>query len=442
MIWGVEATVMKRYNYRAYPTGKQASALARLFGCCRVVYNRYIQERSYRYRHGKVSLSSVDFSRELTELKHCIDHEWLANVSAVPLQQAIRQADCAYQNFFRGLKDGRRVGYPRFRSKRDAQSAEFTKSACFKIHHDRGAKWAYLTLPKIGRVKIRWSRDLPGNPKSVTILKNPSGQYHVSFPVETPVSTPPAPQHEACGIDMGVTPLAVIRRSDGTGETIDHPRTLKQAQRKLGKLQRKLSRQKKGSNKYDKTRRQLARQHQKIKDKRLDMLRKTAKKVTDENQAIALETLNLAGMTRRAKPKPDPDKPGHYLPNRRKAKSGLNRAILDAGLGTLIRLIEQTGAEKGRDIRKISRWTATSQTCCVCHINSGKKPLNIRQWDCPACGAHLDRDANAAVNIMLAAGLAESLNARGGDTNRRLAQRDLNEDTTNETGTRRTVPLH
>ncbi|EFA23287.1 transposase, IS605 family [Bifidobacterium gallicum DSM 20093 = LMG 11596] len=439
---GTMGTTMKRYDYRACPTGKQADALARQFGCCRFVYNAFIKERSYRYRHGGVNLTAVQFAKELTELKTTPDRRWLADVSVVPLQQAIRHADAAYRNFFRGCETGRNVGYPRFKSKHGTQSAEYTKSARFKIQHQKGAKWAYLTLPKVGRLKFRWSRDLPSVPKSVTVLKRPNGDYHVSFPVEAPILPAPQPAHEACGIDLGVASLAVVRASDGTGYTVEHPRLMRHAQRKLSRLQRKLSRQKKGSNRYRKTRHAIARTHQHMRDKRLDLLTKTAKQVTDENQAVALETLSVKNMVRRANPKPGPDRPGQWSPNRRKAKAGLNRSILDAGWGTLVRLIEQMGMEKGRDIRKIGRWAATSQTCCVCHTRDGRKPLAVREWDCPTCGAHLDRDANAAVNIMLAAGLAESLNARGGAVNRRLAQANLAGNTPMEAGTHRTVVLH
>ena len=318
-------TAVKRYRYRAYPTGKQAVALARLFGCCRVVYNRFIAEKTYRYQHGGARLSDVQFAGELTEWKTTFDRQWLSEVSIVPLQQAIRHAKRAYDNFFRGCDTGEHIGYPRFKSKRDAQSAEFTKSARFKIQHQHGSKWAYLTLPKIGRLRFRWTRSLPSKPKTVTVLKHPNGDYYVSFPVEVPVKPAPTPKHKACGIDLGVASLAVVRASDGTGYTVPNPKHMKRARRALGKLQRKLARQQKGSHKYRKTQHRIAELHQRIHDRRIDLLTKTAKRVTDENQAVALETLNVKTMTRRAKPRPDPNKPGHYLPNRRKAKSVLQK---------------------------------------------------------------------------------------------------------------------
>lgn len=358
----------------------------------------------------------------MTELKTDSLKGFLNDVSCVPLQQALRQADRAYQNFYRGCKTGENIGYPKFRKKNGRQSAAFTKSARFRLFHVKGCKWAYLTLPKVGRIKFRWTRDLPSAPSSVTIIKEPCGQYYVSFPVETEPKPAPKPLHDSCGIDQGVTNRLVVRADDGTGYTMQMPDTLGKYQKKVRKLQRKLSRQKKGSNNYRKTQRKLARVWKKIRDTRLDTLTKTAKRLTDENQAVTLETLNVQGMTRKPAPKPDPDHPGHYLPNKRKAKAGLNRGILNAGFGMFDRLVTRMGEEKNRAIIHISRWEPTSQTCCVCHHRDGRKALSIREWECPNCHTMLDRDANAAVNIMLAAGLGERLNDCEGNKRALLAQ--------------------
>lgn len=434
-------TVTKRYNYRAYPTQGQEHALTCLYGCCRYVYNMFIRERSYRYMHGEVSLTMKMFSAELTELKKTVDHAWLRDVSAVALQQALRQADTAYENFFRGCATGEHIGYPKYRNRHEAQSAEFTKASRFRVEHQTNCRWGFVTLSKIGRIKFRWSRDLPSEPSSVTILRNPAGEYYVSFVVRVPVKPAPAPKHAACGIDLGVHSLAVIRCSDGAGEDVPNPRFLDAGQRRIKKQQRGLSRKRKGSKNYEKKRLELARSHQHVKNQRHDLIVKLAKRVTDENQAVALETLNVKGLTRKAKPKPNPSNPGQYLPNKRRAKSGLNRRILDCAWGTLIALITSMAKEKGRQVCRVDRWSPTTQTCSICGEKDGRKPLKIREWTCPNCGTHLDRDANAAVNIIVAAGLAETLNALTVTERVRLAQAAARPASNGKNPPRRNAPL-
>lgn len=403
----------RRYNYRAYPTQGQREALSCLYGACRYAYNWTLDQRELmRRRHGRMQ-SCTQLSNMFTLWKREPGMEWLLAVSSTPLQQSIRHADMAYRNFLRLYKAGRthivtnhrtgkkhRTGVPRYKSRRDGeQSAEFTKSARFKVEHADGCKWAFLTLPKVGRVKLRWTRDLPTVPKTVTVIRRPCGRYEASFTTITTLRITPKALHAEAGVDIGLLSLGVVRRSDGTCEAIENPRFLKNSERRLRHLDRELARKRKGSRNYEKARTRRARAYQKVKDTRLDYLTKTARRLIDENQAIALETLSITGL----------------------AKTRLGKSVLDAGWGTLIRLVTQMGREAGRDIRRISRWYASTQTCCVCHVKDKPKPLNIREWDCPNCGARLDRDANAAVNIMLTAGLAESLNACGGDVNRKLA---------------------
>lgn len=360
--------------------------------------------------------------------------EWLLAVSSTPLQQSIRHADVAYRNFLRLYKAGRthivtnrrtgkkrRTGLPRYKSRRDGeQSAEFTKSARFKVGHADGCKWAFLTLPKIGRVKLRWTRELPSKPNTVTIMRHADGSYEASFTVQVDdKADAPEPLHEACGIDMGLDSLMSIVYTDGTREKIPHPRTLNRKMRRLRKLDKQLARETKGSNNHAKTRLLKAKTYGRIRNQRRDVAYKLASKVAGENQAVALETLNVKGL----------------------ARTCMAKSLLDANWTRIIDRIQQLGVQYGRTVKRIDRWYPSSQICSQCGRRDGRKPLDIREWECPQCGIRLDRDWNAALNILDAAGLAESLNARGGDVRRRLAQTGRNADA-REAGTRRTARLH
>lgn len=424
----------RRYNYRAYPTGEQRRALSRLYGACRFVYNWAVDQRRLMFtRHGKPQ-SCNQLSHMLTLLKQDPGHRWLTEVSSIPLQQAVRHADTAYRNFYRLYRAGKtrivrnertgkrhRTGLPRYKSRRDGeQSATFTRSAGFKVEHVDGCKWAFLTLPKIGRVKLRWTRELPSTPSTVTIMRHADGSYEASLTVQVDDKTDaPKPLHEACGIDMGLDSLMSIVYTDGTREKIPHPHTLKHKTRRLRKLDKQLAREKKGSANHAKTRLLKAKTYGRIRNQRRDMAYKLASKVAGENQAVALETLNVKGL----------------------ARTRMAKSLLDANWTRIIDRIRQLGIQYGRTVKRIDRWYPSSQICSQCGHRDGRKPLAIREWECPQCGIRLDRDWNAALNILDAAGLAESLNARGGDVRRRLAQAGRNADA-REAGTHRTARLH
>ena len=244
--------------------------------------------------------------------------------------------------------------------------------------------------------------------------------YEASLTVQVEDKTDaPKPLHEACGIDMGLDSLMSIVYIDGTREKIPHPRTLKRKERRLRKLDKQLAREKKGSANHAKTRLLKAKTYGRIRNQRRDMAYKLASKVAGENQAVALETLNVKGL----------------------ARTRMAKSLLDANWTRIIDRIQQLGVQYGRTVVRIDRWYPSSQICSQCGRRDGQKPLNIREWECPQCGTRLDRDWNAALNILDAAGLAESLNARGGDVRRRLAQTDRNADA-RETGTHRTAQLH
>jgi putative transposase len=409
------ASSKNRYAYRAYPTEGQERALARLFGSCRVVFNDVLVARSNAHEQGLPVPTAGELSKKLlTSAKKTPERSWLSEVASVPLQQSLADADRAYRNFFdslKGKRKGAKVGRPRFKSRRDnRQAARFTKNSCFKVEtttHGVG----FVTLPKVGRIRFALSRHLPSEPSSVSIIRQADGTYQVSFVVEV-AETPLPVTSRVAGVDVGLTHLAHIASSDGTRVRIENPRHLRAAERRLAAAQRDMSRKQKGSANRGKARLRVAKLHTKVRNTRLDHHHKLALRLVRENQTVAVEGLSVKGL----------------------ARTRLAKSIHDAGWATLVTLLHEKAAQYGREIRVISQWEPTSQVCSVCGVKDGKKPLSVRIWGCGGCGAVLDRDYNAAVNIMLAAGLAESLNDCGGDVRLRLAGADPVEAVTHRTG--------
>ncbi|MCK0091712.1 transposase [Rhodococcus sp. F64268] len=397
--------MLKRYRCRAYPTGEQHRALSRLFGCCRVVFNDALAARESARRAGRPIPSKGELSAALTAAKATPERAWLAEVSSVPLQQSLADLHRAYANFFdshTGKRKGRKVGAPRFKRRTHRQSARFTRNAGFGVL-EPGAGAGFVRLPKIGRVRYESSRPLPADPSSVTVIREADGRHYVSFVVDEPApAVVPASPARAAGVDVGLTDLATIVYDDGTREKIDNPRWLRSKERGLARAQRAYSRTMKGSKNRDKARRKVAAAHRKVRETRLDHHHKLALRLVRENQAVALEGLSVAGL----------------------ARTRLAKSVHDAGWSTLRRLIEEKAARYGAVVHTISQWEPTSQVCAGCGVRDGKKPLDVRVWVCSSCGLVLDRDYNAAVNVMLAAGLVERVNACGGSVRRVLACAD------------------
>jgi putative transposase len=378
--------MLVRYRYRIDPTPGQRQALARAFGCARVVYNDALRERERAHQAGE-KLTDTEVQRLVVTLaKHTPERAWLAEVASVALVQACQDARRSYRNWFdsrAGRRQGCRVGQPRFRTKHGRQSIRLTRNG-FALHGTR------LYVAKVGELRVRWSRELPSVPSSVTVIREPDGRFYASFVVERD-PTPLAAVARTAGIDLGLVWFATVVASDGTAEQVVNPRHLRAAQRRLAGAQRQLARKRRGSANRAKAHHRVATAHRKVRDRRADHHHKLALRLIRENQVVAVEELCVAGLGR----------------------TRLAKSVHDAGWATFVRLLEDKAAQHGRRVVKIGRWEPTSQICSACRHRDGPKPPNIRAWVCPACGVVHDRDANAARNILVAAGLAETQNACG-----------------------------
>ena len=374
-------------------TRRRASARPwRAFGCARVVFNDALAARQQAHAAGRPYLTDGELSARLTAAKAAPERAWLGEVSAVVLQQALADLTAAYRNFFAsltGTRKGPRVAPPKFRSRKDRRQAiRFTRNARFAV--TAGGK---LRLPKIGDIAVRWSRDLPSEPSSVTVIQDAAGRYFASFVVQA--ASDPLPESGVeVGIDLGLTHFAVL--SDG--RKISHPRFLRRAERKLRTAQKTLCRRVKGSSNREKARVKVARAHAKVADTRRDWLHRQSTAIIRDSQAAYVENLCVSGLGR----------------------TRLAKSVHDAGWSAFVHMLEYKAARHGRTFARTGRREPTTQVCSACETKDGPKPLHVRTWTCAACGTVHDRDVNAARNI-LALGRRERLNACGGGVRPGLA---------------------
>jgi putative transposase len=356
----------KAYSYRFYPTTEQESLLRRTLGCVRLVYNRALAVRTEAWYQRQERVGYVQTSALLTEWKKQDDLQFLNEVSCVPLQQSLRHLQSAFSNFFAG-----RAQYPNFKKKRNGGSAEFTKSA-FKWKDGK------VFLAKcLEPLNIRWSRRLPKSvePSTVTVRLNPAGQWYISIRFDDPRDLTLRPVSQSVGLDAGISSLITL----STGEKIANPKHFDHYYKQLRRAQKSLNRKQKGSRNREKARLEVARIYQKISNARKDHLHKLTTRLIRENQTIAVESLAVKNMVKNHK---------------------LARSISDAGWGELVRQLEYKAQWYGRTLVKIERWFPSSKRCGNCGHVVERMPLNVREWDCPKCGAHHDRDVNAAQNIL------------------------------------------
>jgi putative transposase len=386
----------RAYKYRFYPNAAQRKQLAVEFGNARFVWNRCLDLRTKDYEAYRAAVAAgvegatkpswnyVSLSRLVTEWKRG-EFPWLADSVAACLTQVLIDQDKAFQNFYRRVKNGEKPGYPRFKSRYDRQAVRYTlDQRQIERTYQAGE---FLKLPKLGALKVRWSQVPTGIPKMATVSKTPDGRYFVAFSCEVEIQSLPATGN-AVGLDLGIKDVVV----DSDGWKSGNPRHLKGRLRHLKRQQRRLSRMKKGSNRRHRQRLKVARIHARISASRADFLHKTTTSIIQRADVIAIEDLHVKGMVK-----------NHHLAG----------AIADVGMGEFRRQLEYKANGYGRELRIAGRFAPTSKTCSECQHVMDKMPLSVRQWTCPDCGTHHDRDVNAARNILSFATAGEAGLARG-----------------------------
>ncbi|MGY2974203.1 RNA-guided endonuclease InsQ/TnpB family protein [Thermostichus sp. MS-CIW-37] len=358
-----------RYRYRFYPTDQQKQALAKVFGCVRFVWNEAL---AHCQAVGKYPGYNA-LSKRLTGLKQSV--AWLKEVSSVALQQSLRHLDQVYRRFFEN-----KGGFPHFKKKQSKQSLTLVANS-FSLKGER------VHLAKIGTIQPIWSRPLPSQPSSVTVIKDCAERYFVSFVVEVEPMRVPA-QSPSVGVDLGIKTVAAVSSRAQYHSPNDEP-----LYRRIAQLQKPLARRVQGSKRWERTRLRMAKLHRRLADLRLDFLHKLSTKLISENQVVCLEDLNVSGM----------------LKNRK-----LSRAISRQGWGMFRALCEAKGGKYGREVRVIDRWAATSQHCSKCGWHWGKLDLATRVVVCDGCGTVHDRDGNASRSIEQV-GMGQSAPRRQGE---------------------------
>ncbi|MFI1290047.1 RNA-guided endonuclease InsQ/TnpB family protein [Streptomyces sp. NPDC020792] len=372
-----------RYNFRVYPGPGQRTALARAFGCARVVFNDGLRARREAHAAGLPYIKNTDLQKQvITAAKRTGGRAWLGEVSSVVLVQSLRDLHTAYRNFFASLtgkRKGPKVAPPRFKSRKDSRQSIRLTANGFSVRPN-----GRLYVAKVGDLRVKWSR----TPTSVTLTMDAAGRYWASFVVDTTPDILPEAGTDT-GIDLGLNHLAVL----ADGRKIDSPKFLRRAEKKLKRMQKALSREAKGSNNRDKARRKVARQHARV--RRRDWQHKLSTRIIRDNQAVFVETLSAKGLGR----------------------TRLAKSVHDAGWAQFAAMLEYKAAKHGRTFAKVDRSFPSSQVCSACGFRDGPKPLHVRAWTCGNCGTIHDRDHNAAKNVLcegrriVAAGRAETLNA-------------------------------
>ena len=367
---------LKAYKFRIYPTEEQEIFFAKTFGCVRKVYNLMLNDRKKAYEEVK-----NDSSKKMTfptPAKYKKEFPFLKEVDSLALANAQLHLDKAYKNFFRDKS----VGFPRFKSKKNPVQSYTTNNQNGTVALIDSK---FIKVPKLkSLVRIKLHRQPKGMIKSATISRHSSGKYYISLLCKEEISELPK-TNSAIGIDLGITDFAIL--SDG--QKIDNNKFTSKMEKKLKREQRKLSRRallakQKGINlseakNYQKQKRKVARLHEKVMNQRTDFLNKLSTEIIKNHDIICIEDLNVKGMLRNHK---------------------LARSISDVSWSSFVAKLQYKADWYGREIIKVNQWFPSSQICSECGHKDGKKPLDIREWTCPICHTHHDRDINASINIL------------------------------------------
>jgi len=356
----------KAVKVRLYPTLEQEVVLAQHFGCARWWWNFALNKSIETYRHTGKGLGRSALNALLSKLKKDEETAWLADCYSQVLQAVTLNLTTAYKNFFEG-----RARFPRFKSKPGRQSIQYPQYV--QVIGDA------LKLPgKVGIVKAKIHRTIEGAIKTVTISKELSGKYYASILTEVEGENPiPSTEGKVIGIDLGLKHFAIT--SDGSKVSkYDNPRHLAKHEKNLKRKQKKLARKQKGSNSRHKYRKVVARVYERVSNSRQDFLHKLSKKLVNENQVVVVENLHVKGMVR---------------------NHNLAKAISDVGWGMFTNFLAYKLEKKGGKLVEIDRWFPSSKLCSNCYYQVEEMPLDVREWTCPHCRIHHDRDGNAATNI-------------------------------------------
>lgn len=364
----------KAYKYRIYPNEQQKTLIHKTFGCTRFVYNYYLAKRKEVYEKELRTMNYNECSKNLTKLK--TELEWLKEPDKCALQNCLKDLNVAYQNFFRDNS----VGYPKFKSKKTHRFSYRTNYTNNNIEFlDKKIK-----LPKLGWIKTRDKQIPQGRILNATISQEPSGKYYVSICC-TDVDIKPLPKtNKQIGIDLGIKDFCITSE----GDKFSNPKYLMKSQQKLAKLQRELSRKTRGGRNWQKARIKVARQYEKISNRRRDFLQQLSTQLIRNYDVIKMEDLNVSDMIKQAK-------------GTNKEKASMRKNISDVSWYEFTRELKYKAEWYGREIKQVDRYYASSQICHICgYKNSITKDLSVRKWICPVCNTTHDRDVNAAINIL------------------------------------------